>query len=53
VVGDADEPGQLGATKWAAWAAKVASEVRLVRAEQLGFEVEKSHGKDLRDWLAA
>ena len=51
VVGDCDEPGQLGAAKWAAWAEKVASEVRLVRGEQLGYEIEKNHGKDIRDWI--
>jgi hypothetical protein len=51
VVGDADEPGQAGAAKWAAWAAKVAGEVRRVSAEQLGYEVAKDHGRDLRDWI--
>jgi hypothetical protein len=51
IVGDADEPGQAGAAKWAAWAATVASEVRLIRPEQLGLEVKKDHGNDLRDWL--
>ena len=30
VVGDADEPGQVGARKWAAWAARVAGEVRVI-----------------------
>lgn len=52
VVGDADEPGQAGARKWAEWAAKVAAEVRLVGPGQLGFEVAKDHGRDLRDWTA-
>ena len=53
VVGDADEPGQDGAGKWARWIAKVAVEVRLVAAGQLGLEVVKDHGKDLRDWITA
>jgi len=52
VIGDADTPGQAGTVKWAAWAAKVADEVRIVSAAQLGFEVAKTHGKDLRDWIA-
>ncbi len=51
VVGDADVPGQAGAAKWAAWAAKVAGEVRLVKAEAMGFEVTETHGKDVRDWI--
>ena len=53
VVGDADKAGQAGARKWAAWAAAVASEVRMVSPGQLGFEVQPDHGQDLRDWIAA
>ena len=53
VVGDADVPGQAGAAKWAAWAAKVVGEVRMVTAEAMGFEVTETHGRDLRDWIAA
>jgi Tfp pilus assembly protein PilV len=48
VIHDADEPGQKGAEKWAQWAAGHAKEVRLVK---LPYEVEKDHGRDLRDWL--
>jgi len=51
VVGDADVPGQAGAAKWAAWAAKAAGEVRIVKAAAMGFEVTETHGKDLRDFL--
>jgi len=51
VVGDADAPGVAGAEKWSAWAVTSAAEVRVVSAEQLGFEVEENHGKDLRDWI--
>lgn len=55
VVGDADEPGQAGARKWAAWLAKVAAEVRWCSAAVIwpGEEVAKDHGKDLRDWITA
>jgi len=48
VIGDADEPGQAGAAKWARWISKVAAEVRVVR---LPYEISKDHGKDLRDWV--
>jgi len=51
VVGDSDEPGQAGAAKWAAWAAKVAGEVRIIQPRQLEYEITKDHGKDLRDWI--
>ena len=50
VLGDADKPGVAGAAKWATWAAKVAQDVCVVSAEQLGYEVAESHGRDLRDW---
>ncbi len=54
IVGDADEPGQLGAAKWAKWAVKVAADVRVILPTAMGFEeVSKKHGKDLRDWMAA
>ena len=53
IIGDADEPGQAGAAKWAAWAASVAREVRVIRPGQLGLDIAKNHGLDLRDWLAA
>ena len=58
VVPDSDMPGQVGAAKWATWAAKVAGEVRMVNKGnlgeigQFGFEIAKNHGKDLRDWIA-
>lgn len=48
IVGDADEPGQAGARKWAAAIAKVAAETKLV---QLPFTTEKNHGRDVRDFL--
>jgi hypothetical protein len=49
VVGDADQPGQAGAAKWAAAIAETAAECRVV---VLPYEVTENHGKDLRDWLA-
>lgn len=52
-IGDADEPGQIGARKWATWAAKIAAEVRSISASQLCFEVSENHGPDVRDWIAA
>lgn len=51
VVGDSDEPGQIGAMKWATWAANVAGDIRVIRSKQLGYEVTKDHGLDLRDWI--
>ena len=48
IAGDADAPGYAGAEKWAAWAARVAEEVRIVK---LPYPVEPSHGKDIRDFL--
>lgn len=53
VVGDADEPGQVGARKWARWAAKHAAEVRFCPAQLFRLEVSKDHGKDLRDLITA
>ena len=51
VVGDADEPGQIGARKWAAWIARVAAETRIVLPAAMELEVVKNHGADARDWL--
>lgn len=51
-VGDGDATGIAGSIKWAKWIAKVADESRLLRPEQMGFEVVEKHGQDLRDWIA-
>lgn len=54
MIHDCDEPGQgkidplSGAMRWAAVIATVAKEVRNV---VLPFPIEKSHGKDLRNWI--
>jgi len=48
VVGDRDEAGQAGALKWATALQGIASEVRLV---DLPWVIERSHGKDVRDYL--
>lgn len=49
VVGDADEPGQVGARGFAAAFHQAgASEVRLV---SLPYETTANHGKDLRDYI--
>lgn len=48
VVPDADKPGVDGAEKWAASIACSAKEVFLM---SLPYEIEKSHGKDLRDYF--
>ena len=53
VVGDADASGVGGVAKWSAWAATMASKVRVIRPEQLEQEITESHGKDLRDYLTA
>ncbi len=50
VAGDADEPGQKGAKKFAkAFRAAGATEVRII---SLPYDVTPNHGKDLRDWFA-
>lgn len=48
VIHDADEAGERGGSKWAAWLAGPAAEVRHVR---LPYDVQPAHGKDLRDWI--
>lgn len=48
VVQDCDDAGQMGAAKWLKALYGVAEEVRQVK---LPYPVEKSHGRDLRDWL--
>lgn len=48
VAGDCDEAGQVGARKRAAALDGVAAEVRIVR---LPWQVERSHGRDVRDFL--
>lgn len=47
-LGDADEPGQIGAAKLAD---KIQGVADLVKVPELPYEVEPDHGKDLRDWL--
>ena len=47
-IGDADEPGQEGAVKFATAAARFASDVRVVG---LPYEIDPSHGRDVRDFL--
>ena len=49
VVGDADEPGQEGTKRCAA--AYYQAGASEVLSGQLPYEIEKDHGKDLRDWL--
>lgn len=49
VIGDADEPGQVGAAKWAA---AIAASGVAVKNVKLPYPVEPSHGKDLRDWFS-
>jgi len=48
VVGDCDEAGQVGAEKWCRALHGLAAELRAVR---LPWPIEKSHGKDVRDFL--
>ncbi len=48
VVGDADEPGQEGLQRAAVAYSKAGAEVLTAK---LPFPIEKTHGKDLRDWL--
>ena len=45
---DADIPGQSGAGRWSEAIANVVTDTRNV---QLGYPLEKNHGKDLRDWF--
>ena len=49
VVGDADEPGQEGTKRCAA--AYYQAGASEVLSGQLPYQIEKDHGKDLRDWL--
>lgn len=48
VIHDCDQPGEDGALRWATQLAATCHEVRHVR---LPYEVQATHGKDLRDWL--
>jgi hypothetical protein len=50
-IGDMDEAGQRGVVEFAAEAAKVSPDVRIVRFP--GREVTESHGFDLRDYFNA
>lgn len=49
-VGDADEPGQRGLMRFMEQASAVAKKSLVLK---LPFPVVETHGKDLRDWLAA
>lgn len=61
VIHDADEPGQSGATfvessagdRRAGWAPWLAAQcpASVVRNVQLPYEIETTHGKDIRDWI--
>ena len=53
ILADADKPGMRHAADVAAGLWPVASSVRIVTPEQLGFEVTESHGRDVSDWLDA
>jgi hypothetical protein len=46
---DADQPGVSGAGAWAVEIAKANGKASIAK---LPYEVEKDHGKDVRDWLA-
>ncbi len=48
IVGDADQPGQDGAERWANELTAAGAAVRIVR---LPFEVTENAGKDLRDYF--
>lgn len=48
IVGDADEPGQRGASSWALALSRYAETVYV---HDLPYEVTPSHGKDIRDWI--
>jgi len=48
IVGDADQPGQDGAERWANQLTSIAAEVRVVR---LPYDVTADSGKDLRDYF--
>jgi hypothetical protein len=49
LIHDRDKPGQEGTANWIAALVGVASSVRNL---QLPFDLEETHGKDLRDWIA-
>ena len=49
IIHDADEPGQDGAKFWAG---KLMRETATLRNVQLPYDIEKTKGKDLRDWFA-
>jgi P4 family phage/plasmid primase-like protien len=60
VVHDCDEPGQNGAMLYESlpggrmrlgWAPAIAKYAKEVRNVVLPYPIEKSHGKDLRDWI--
>ncbi len=47
-VGDADEPGQEGAAQFATAVVGIANEIRIVK---LPYEIDPSHGRDVRDFF--
>lgn len=49
VLGDADSPGQAGAI---AWAGPIASKADDCSTVELPYEIEPTHGRDLRDFAA-
>lgn len=48
VIHDCDQPGEDGAARWVSQLAMGCHDVRHVR---LPYEIQATHGKDLRDWL--
>jgi len=48
IVGDADEPGQRGASSWALALSRYAETVYV---HDLPYDVTPTHGKDIRDWI--
>ena len=53
VVHDADEPGQAGAISWTQAIGAQQTEDKTTKNVQLPYEIAKTKGKDLRDWLNA
>ena len=51
VIHDADEDGQAGAIKWSQGIALQSLPGKKVRNVKLPYPVEKSKGKDIRDWF--
>lgn len=49
-LGDADFPGKAGALRWAESVRNVGGRAKVA---SLPYEIEESHGKDVRDWIVA